>query len=193
MRPRVVVTGIGLVTPVGSGRGRVWDRLLAGRSGVTPVESFDASPYGVRLGAEVKDFRPEEYLLNTDASSVGRASQLAVAAARMALADAGIAPGDLEPARAGVSMGTTSGEPREVEAFNDLRLSGEPMRTGGGFAARYPCHRIPASVAGELGLSGVNLMTPTACAAGNYAIAYAADALRAGRAGLMLAGGADSF
>ncbi|HEV3469716.1 MAG TPA: beta-ketoacyl-[acyl-carrier-protein] synthase family protein [Pyrinomonadaceae bacterium] len=193
MRPRVVITGIGLVTPVGAGRERVWDNLLAGRSGVTPVESFDAARYGVRFGAEVKDFRPGDYLPDTDASSMGRASQFAVAAARMALADAGVAPGDLEPGRAGVSMGTTSGEPREVERFDDLRLAGEEGRLGAEFAARYPCHRIPANVAGALGLSGVNLMTPAACAAGNYAIAYAADALAAGRADLMLAGGSDSF
>jgi 3-oxoacyl-[acyl-carrier-protein] synthase II len=90
-------------------------------------------------------------------------------------------------------MGTTSGEPREVEKLDDRIQAGEVDRVGPEFLSLYPCHMIAAHVARELGFAGVNTMIPTACAAGNYALAHALDMLRAGRADLMLAGGADAF
>ncbi|HKG15936.1 MAG TPA: beta-ketoacyl-[acyl-carrier-protein] synthase family protein [Pyrinomonadaceae bacterium] len=193
MRTRVVVTGIGVVTSVGAGREQFWESLLAGRCGVSLVESFDTAAFGVHRGAEVKNFDAGAYLRRIDASRIGRASQFAAAAARMALADAGVEPDSLDPLRAGVSMGTTSGEPLEVERFNDAYVSKELDGVGPEFMGRYPCHLISANVAEELGFAGVNVMIPTACAAGNYAVAHAFDVLRAGRADLMLAGGSDAF
>lgn len=193
MSRRVVITGIGVVTSIGTGRGQFWESLLAGRSGVGAVEGFDTSGYSVNCGAEVKGFCADGFVLKLDAARLGRASQLAVAAARLALADAGLDEGSLEPERAGVSMGTTSGEPREVERFDDRYVSRELDQIGPEFVERYPCHRIPEQVACELGFAGPNMMIPNACAAGNYAIAHASDVLREGRADLMLAGGADAF
>ncbi len=190
---RVVVTGIGAVTPVGSGRETVWERLLAGTCGTGPVESFDTSDYPVHQGGEVRGFRPERHVVALDPSSLGRASQLAIAAAHMALDDAGPEVLAAAAERCGVAMGTTSGEPREIEALDDDLVAERLGSAGPGFIARYPCHVIAANIAAELGFAGVNAMIPTACAAGNYAIAYAVDALRAGRADLMLAGGADCF
>src|SRR5467141_1831979 len=122
---RIVVTGIGVITPIGAGRERFWTNLLAGQCGIAPVRSFDTSAYSVHLGAEVRDFRAEDYLSNVDAAHLGRASQFAIAAARLALADAGVEIASLDLKRAGVSMGTTSGEPREVERFDDLLVSRE--------------------------------------------------------------------
>jgi len=193
MERRIVITGLGVVTPIGTGREQFWTNLLAGRCGVAPVESFNTDGYSVHRGAEVKDFRAEDYLLNFDAAHLGRASQFAIAAARLALADAGVDTDSLDPTRAGVSMGTTSGEPREVERFDDYYVSKELERIGPEFLSLYPCHVIAAHVACELNFSGVNMMIPTACAAGNYAIAHAFDVLRMGRADLMLAGGSDAF
>lgn len=189
---RVVVTGLGAVTPVGAGE-EVWHNLLAGRSGFAPVESFDTSKFNTHLGAEVRGFDPAPWIRKLDPSRLGRASQLAVAAARMALENAGIGPGDVAPERAGVAMGTTSGEPREVERFDDRLLAGEAGAIGAEFITLYPCHMIAAHVARELGLAGACTMIPTACAAGNYAIAHGLDLLRRGRADMMLAGGADAF
>ncbi|HSK75436.1 MAG TPA: beta-ketoacyl synthase N-terminal-like domain-containing protein, partial [Thermoanaerobaculia bacterium] len=114
---RIVVTGLGLVTPVGMGREEVWEALLAGRSGIRPVQSFDTSRFTARLGAEVPGFRPA--LKTLDPAKTGRASQFAATAARMALEDAGLGSGDVAPERGGVAMGTTSGEPLEVERFDD--------------------------------------------------------------------------
>src|ERR1041384_799792 len=190
---RVVVTGIGVVTPIGTGRERFWTNLLEGRSGVGPVKSFDTSAYSVHRGAEVHDFEVENYLSNLDAAHLGRASKFAIAAAGLALADAQVEIASLDLERAGVSMGTTSGEPREVERFDDLFVSRNLERVGREFLALYPSHVIAAHIARELQFGGINIMIPTACAAGNYAIAHAFDVLRAGRASLMLAGGSDSF
>jgi len=190
---RVAVTGIGVVSPVGTGRKRFWEALLAGTSGIAPVQSFDTSRFKVKLGAEVRDFDPAPWCRRLAPEGVGRASQMAIAAARLALADAGLDPGALEPRRTGVAMGTTSGEPLEVERFDDALLAGGAAAVDDRLAARYPCHRIPGQVAAELGLRGPNVMLPNACAAGNYAVAYARDAVASGRADVMLAGGADAF
>jgi 3-oxoacyl-[acyl-carrier-protein] synthase II len=193
MYKRIAVTGIGVVSSIGTGREPFWKNLLAGRCGVAPVESFDTGGYSVHRGAEVKGFRAESYVMKLDAARLGRASQFAIAAARLALSDARVRLESLDLRRAGVSLGTTSGEPQEVERFNDSYVSRELNKVGAEFIARYPCHVISAHVASELDFAGINMMIPTACAAGNYAIAYAFDALRAGRADLMLAGGADAF
>jgi 3-oxoacyl-[acyl-carrier-protein] synthase II len=193
---RVVVTGIGAVTPVGTGRRELWEALLAGRSGFSAVESFDTRAHPVHRGAEVKGFRPEAHVRALDPLRLGRASQLAIAAAWLALEDAGIDPGDasdVDPLRAGVAMGTTSGEPIEIERLDDLVLAQEAEREEGRFVALYPCHVLASHVASEVGFEGPNTVIPTACAAGNYAVAHAMDLLSAGRADLMLAGGADAF
>jgi 3-oxoacyl-[acyl-carrier-protein] synthase II len=190
---RIAVTGLGAVSPVGTGREEFWRSILAGRSGIAPVRSFDTSRYPVHLGGEIPDFDAAEHLQVLTPGTAGRASELAAAAARLALADAGLDPADLPPERSGVAMGTTSGEPLEVETFDDLYVAGELDRVEPRFMDLYPCHTIAAAVAAEVGFAGPNAMIPTACAAGNYAISHAVATLQAGRADLMLAGGADSF
>jgi 3-oxoacyl-[acyl-carrier-protein] synthase II len=193
MAQRAAVTGIGLVTPLGTGREECWRRLLCGECGVGPVESFDARAFKVRRGAEVKGFRAADHVRRLDAAHLGRTSQFAIAAARLALADAGLREGGCDPERLGVCLGTTSGEPQAVERFNDGYLRGDPGQAGPAFATLYPCHVLAAHVAAELDAAGPNVVLPAACAAGNYALAHAADLLRGGRADVMLAGGADSF
>lgn len=196
MEQRIVVTGLGLVTSLGWQLEDFWRNLLDGRSGISEVESFDTSAYRVHRGGEVKGFRPEWHLGSLDPDSMGRASQMAVAAALTAIADAGLeagSPDRPDPSRLGVVMGTTSGEPREVERFNDRMVGEELESVGPEFAELYPNHVIAGHVAAAQEAMGPNAMIPTACAAGNYALAYALDTLRWGRADVMLAGGADSF
>ncbi len=168
MPDRIVVTGLGVVTPVGTGHQIVWPNLLAGRCGISPVESFDTGSYRVHCGGEIKDFEAASYFERLD-------------------------PAGVEAGRAGVVMGTTSGEPREVERFDDSFVAGDLAGVGARFMTLYPCHSIAGTVAAETGFAGINMMIPAACAAGNYAIARAFDVLQASRADLMLAGGADSF
>jgi 3-oxoacyl-[acyl-carrier-protein] synthase II len=188
---RVVITGIGVVSPIGTGKQVFWDALLAGRSGIRPVASFDTSVFPVHIGAEVPDFDPKEHLERQKPDSMGRASQMAIAAARHAIADAKVDLDNMDRSRVGVSMGTTSGEPLFIEQYNDAKKSGTEV--GAEAFGRYPCHVIPAHVAVEFGLHGPAIMIPNACAAGNYAVGYGFDLIRNGRVDMMLAGGADAF
>jgi 3-oxoacyl-[acyl-carrier-protein] synthase II len=192
-RPRIVVTGIGVVTSVGIGVEPFWRNLLAGQSGIGRVESFDTGRYAVHLGGEVKSFRPADFVKKLAVDSIARASQLAIAAARLALADAGLSSALTDASTVGVSIGTTSGEPEMIERFDDMELAGSRESIGGEFIGQYPCHVIAAHLASELGFRGPNLVIPTACAAGNYAISHALDTLRFEGADIMLAGGSDAF
>jgi 3-oxoacyl-[acyl-carrier-protein] synthase II len=181
------------VTSVGIGRQQFWSSLIAGRSGFGKVRSFDTSSYSVHLGAEISDFNPQDYVVELADQAIGRSSQLAIAAARLAIRDGGLDLKSIDPNQAGVCVGTTSGEPHFIEKFDDHCVAGDFERAGRDLIARYPCHVVPGHVAMELGFAGETMMIPTACAAGNYAIAHASDLLRAGRADVMLAGGSDSF
>jgi len=190
---RVVVTGLGLVTPVGAGRPAFWAAITEGRSGIATVRSFDTSAYSVHIGAEVDGFDPAAYVRAQSPASMGRASQLAIAAARLSLEDAGLDLSAANPRRLGVSMGSTSGEPLYVEQYNDAKQAGALDALSVQVYGKYPCHWIPSHMAAELGFGGPCLMIPTACAAGNYAIGYAFDCIRSGTADIMLAGGSDAF
>ena len=189
----IVVTGLGMLTPIGTGREQFWNALVGGRSGIGPVKSFDTSNYSVHLGAEIQDFQPQNYVSELAPESIGRSSQLAIAAARLALSDASLDLNKIDLERAGVCVGTTSGEPHFIERFDDHYVQGNLSNVGEEFITRYPCHVVAGHVAGELGFGGETMMIATACAAGNYAIARACDLLSAGKAEAMLAGGADSF
>ncbi len=192
-RLTVVVTGLGMVTSIGTGRQQFWDALLAGRCAFGRVKSFDTSRYNVHLGAEIPDFDPHSHVLELDPSTIGRTSQLAIAAARLALTDGSLDPEKIDRTQAGICLGTTSGEPHFIERFDDCYVQGEISNVDQGFIGGYPCHVVPGNVARELGFAGEAMMIPTACAAGNYAIAHACDVLRSGKAQIMLAGGADCF
>lgn len=194
MTNRVVVTGFGAITPIGSGRETLMKGLLEGRSGISQVTSFDTSNYPVHVGAEIPDFNLADYLPDVDPVNLGRATQLALAAASLALKDAKVGSGDFNPLRSGVRMGTTSGEPNLIERFNDAYLAEAQQNVGSELALRYPCDHMPLTVARQFNFTGLPpVMHPAACAAGNYAIADATEALLAGRADIMLAGGSDAF
>ena len=192
---RVVVTGIGVVTPIGVGKQPFWRNLLAGHTGVGPIESFDSRAFDVHIGAEVKAFDPASYLRRLPVDSIGRGSQLAVAAAKLALTDAGLGH-ELDEAHdevIAVVMGTTMGESQVLESIDERWVASGDAAAGPDIATRYPCQAISSNLAKELGTSGPTFMIPTACAAGNYAIGYAFDLLKRGRATMALAGGADCF
>lgn len=191
---RVVITGIGALTPIGTGKDVFWNNLLEGKLGFSQVSSFDTSRFRVSVGAEIKAFSLEDYLPGVDADRFGRATQFALAASRLAMDDAGIDLDSIEPDSAGASMGTTSGEPNQIEEFNDHFVAQELGRVGPEFVGRYPCHNIPAAMAAEFNLTGVApVIIPAACAAGNYAISHAASMIGSGRVEMMLAGGSDAF
>ncbi|MFT5466247.1 MAG: 3-oxoacyl-[acyl-carrier-protein] synthase II [Verrucomicrobiales bacterium] len=188
---KVVVTGIGLVTPIGTGIDEFWPNVLAGKDGFSEIESFDSSKHRTHRGAEIKNFTFD----GKGGPEYCRSTQFALTAARQALADAGLPKSSLDPGRTGVAMGTTSGEPNLIEHFNDLDLGQQLPDLGDSFTRNYPCNHIPGYVASELGVYGGGgpVMLPVACAAGNCAIGHAYDLIRTGEADVMLAGGADAF
>jgi 3-oxoacyl-[acyl-carrier-protein] synthase II len=189
----VAVTGLGIVTSIGTGRQQFWDSVLAGRCGFGPVKSFDTHDYSVHVGAEISDFCADDHVLELEPESIGRTSQLAIAASRLALEDGALDLSGVNRNRVGVCVGTTSGECHSIERFDDQYVQGRIDQVGREFLDGYPCHVVPFHVAHELDLAGEVMMIPTACAAGNYAIAHACDLLGSGKADYMLAGGADSF
>ena len=194
--PRVVVTGFGAVSPLGPTWQALWEGLLEGRTGFAPVTTFDTSAFRVHRGAEVREFDPGPSFRRLDVTRHGRASQLAVAAARAAVDDAGLELDSVASGRVGVVLGTTSGEPREIEAFVDAThppREGASAHTSERLVLRYPSHLLASAVAAELDLEGPCIQLPCACAAGNYALAQAFELLRSGRAEAVLAGGADAF
>src|SRR5262249_57237000 len=129
-RRGVVVTGIGVITSIGIGVASFWQRPPAGESGISAVESFDTTRYDVHRGGEVKGFDARPYVERLPLDSIARASQFAIAAARLALADAAIGLASVDADAVGVSIGTTSGEPELIERFDDLELAGARDRIG---------------------------------------------------------------
>lgn len=198
MPPRVVITGLGAVSPLGLGADALWEGLLAGRSGIAEIDMFDTGEYGVKRGGVVQGFDPRAWMDADLADRAGRASQYAVAATAMALADAGLGRGEgLDPARVGVAMGTTGAEIHPLElAMVAAHRPGEAADAATldpTQLARVPAQAIPALAAAAFGFAGPNALVPTACAAGNYAIARGLDWIRLGRADVVVAGGADPF
>jgi len=196
---RVVVTGLGVVTSVGIGVGEFLAALLAGRSNVRPLTSFDTAGFGYANGCEVVGFDPGAWLRRYPPRELGRATQFSVAAARMAVADAGFAEeaGGAAPVLADrktlISIGTTDGESRDLDRLVADQLADGVRQLDPVVARRVPAGRLSVCVARELGLTDVEAVTvPTACAAGNYAIGYGADAVRAGEVDVALCGGADA-
>lgn len=192
-RPRVVVTGCGVVSSIGLGWRAFWDALLAGCSGIRPIRYLDTADYPTRYGGEVEGFDPLAFMPPVVASHVGRGTQFAIAAARMALSDARLEAGGGWEARTGVCLGTTMADIQALETVHNVWVSSHGRRLPTSFLPRYPSYAMSTNVAKHFGLLGPNLMIPTACAAGNYALAYAFDALRLSKADVMLAGGADPF
>lgn len=189
---RVVITGLGIVSSIGSGANDFATGLKAGKSGITPIQSFDTTGFAHFRGGEVHDFAPERWLKRLDPAYSGRTSQFAAAAARMAVDDAAIDPATLAAAGCGSIIGTTDGESQLVD-----RLTGEWVERGldklsPALVQQVPANRLAIAVNQELGLHGEAMSILTACAAGNYAIGYAFDLIQTGEADYMLCGGADS-
>ena len=189
---RVVVTGIGPVTPVGIGVDRFWSALTEGRSGVGKLEAFDASAYASRIAAQVHDFRVEDYMEPSAARRMERFAQMAVAAARLAIGDASLDLDAIDRSRVGCVLGTGIGG---IGAFEEqVRVLAErgPSRVSPRLVAMMIPNMAAGQVAIQLGITGPNDCTVTACAASGHAIARAVDLIRAGRADVVLAGGAES-
>jgi 3-oxoacyl-[acyl-carrier-protein] synthase II len=193
-RRRVVVTGLGVISSIGTGPGAFARSLREGRSGARPIGAFETAGFERANGCEVVDFDPSASIERLDHRQLGRATQLAVSGARLALADAGIAPDELRARSALISVGTTSGETRDVELATQRQATGVADGLDAGSAHRAASSRLSADIARELELTRVEAMTiPTACAAGNYAIGYGFDAVTSGEVEVALCGGVEAM
>ncbi|MFI0821523.1 beta-ketoacyl-[acyl-carrier-protein] synthase family protein [Streptomyces sp. NPDC021098] len=191
---RVVVTGLGAVSGIGIGTAEFLAGLRAGKSAARPVTAFDTEGFEHAMACEVPDFEPGRWIRNLDVENLGRASQFSVAAARMAVADAGIAEDALRAVPSLISIGTTDGESGDLDQLVETEVDLGPERMDPTVARRVPAGRLSAVIAEEFGLSRTEAVTlPTACAAGNYAIGYGYDAIRGGDVEIALCGGADAL
>lgn len=190
--PRIVVTGIGVVTPIGSGREAFWRALTAGMPGGATIAAFDATPYVTQIAAECRDFDATAYMHRKLAGRMGRNSQMAVVAAMQAVQDAGLDIASMDAARVGCCVGAAAGDFNTLEE-NHVEFLKRGAKAISPFCVPKVIPNMPAgNVAIALGIHGPNFAALSACATGAHSIGMALMLLRAGQADVMLAGGVES-
>ena len=188
---RVVVTGLGVISPLANDVGTFWRRLVAGDSGVGEITRFDHTDFKVHIAAEVKDFDPEDYIDKRKVRRLDLFSRYAVAAAKTAAADADFDP-RLEAERCGAVIGSGVGGLQTLQSEIEKLIERGPDRTNPLLVPMMIPNMGAAHVSLELGTKGPLSATCTACAAGSDAIAYAARLIRHGDAEVMFAGGSEA-
>ncbi len=189
---RVVVTGIGLVSPVGLGVEESWKNILAGKSGIGPVTKFDASGYSCRIAAEVKGFNPADFMPQKMVKRLDPFVHLAVAATQMALDDAGLEIGQDIADRVGVFTGCGLGGLGTIEHYRDILVQKGPKRVSPFFIPMAIPNMASGHISIMFGAKGPNLVVCTACAAGTHAIGEAFKLVQRGAADVMICGGSES-
>jgi 3-oxoacyl-[acyl-carrier-protein] synthase II len=189
---RVVITGVGVVTPIGTTVDGLWAGLQARTSAVRTITRFDPAPFRSRMAAEIPDFRPQDHLDAKRARRLDRFSQLAVTSAGFALADAGIAPRKEDPDRVGAMMGSALGGVAFGESQVPGYLADGPRGLDPSLALAVFCGAASCNIAIEFGFTGPNTTNAMSCASGTIAVGEAFHAVRDGRADVMLAGGAEA-
>lgn len=191
-RKRVVITGIGAITPLGLSAPDFWDGLMNGVSGIGPMTLADPSNYSCRIAAEVKKFDPESYMDRKEARRLARFSQLAVVATHEAMSNAGLKLGTFDPERAGVLLGNGNGGYPEIDQAMRLLIT----QGGGRLSPFYFPVTLPNMAAANLsrliGTKGYSGTITTACAASSQSIGEAAEVIRRGAADIMISGGAEA-
>jgi 3-oxoacyl-[acyl-carrier-protein] synthase II len=192
LKKRVVVTGLGAVTPVGIGVEESWENLLKGRSGIGPITHFDARPFRTRIAGEVKNFKAEDFVSQKMVRRLDVFVHFALAAARMAMEQSGlkITP-ELSP-YVGVVTGCGLGGLKTLEDTHTLLLSRGPDRISPFFIPMLIANMAPGQIAIEYQAKGPNLSIETACAAGNHAIGDSYKLIQRGAAKAMICGGVEA-
>ena len=191
MNRRVVITGLGVITSIGIGWEEFWDSLLKGKSGISPVESFDTSKHFTHNGGEVKNFKPEEFIPKNKLNLVSRATQLGLAATKLAINGANLSSEEISGSKTGICIGTTFGSIQVIEEIDERLIKNDIIDRD--LMYQLSPHTTPSIIAKELNLNGCHFMFSTACAAGNYAIGYGYDLIRFNRADIIIAGASDPF
>ncbi|GAB4213665.1 MAG: beta-ketoacyl-ACP synthase II [Synechococcales cyanobacterium] len=189
---RVVVTGLGAVTPIGNTVTAYWDSLMAGRSGIDRITHFDPSRHDCRIAAEVKGFDPTDYMDRKEAKRTDRFVHFAIAAVKQALADASFAITDLNAEQVGVLIGTGIGGLKVMEEQQTVYLQKGPDRCSPFMVPMMIANMAAGQVAIQIGAKGPNTCTVTACAAGSNAIGDAFRLIQRGDAQAMVTGGTEA-
>jgi len=189
---RVVVTGLGAVSPVGNDVATTWQSLLAGVSGAGPLTHFDPSAFSVRFACEVKDFDPSRYMDRKEAKRSDMYTQYAVAAAVQAMADAGLKEGNFDPEQAGVIVGSGIGGLNTFELQHSTFLQHGPGRISPFFIPMFISDIAAGMISMRFQCKGPNFATVSACATSAHAIGTAFRSIQYGDADIMLAGGSEA-
>jgi len=192
LKKRVVVTGLGLVTPVGIGVHESWDNLCRGKSGLGPITHFDASAFRTRIAGEVKNFKAQDFVAQKMIKRLDVFVHFALAAARMAMEQSGLTiTAELAPF-VGVMTGCGLGGLRTLEDTHTVLLSRGPDRISPFFIPMLIANMAPGQIAIEYGAKGPNLSIETACAAGNHAIGDSYKLIQRGTVKAMICGGVEA-
>ncbi len=186
------MTGIGLITPIGTGTEAFWSGLLEGRSGTAEIKAFDASDLPVRIAAELGDFDPTDYMSNRDISRTDRFSQIAVGAASLAWDEAECSKLDVGAERIGVIIGTGIGGLPTIEREHTNLINSGPRRVSPFMVPKLMPNAAAGAVAMKFSLTGPNYAPTSACASGAHAVGEAYRYVRDGLADVMFAGGTES-
>jgi len=192
LKRRVVVTGIGLVTPCGIGTDNVWNNILSGKSGIGPITRFDTERFDTRFAGEVKDFNPEDYIQPKEVKKMDLFIHYAIAAAHIAMKDSGLDMGKEDSERVGVVVGTGLGGLPTIEKYHSVLLERGPGRITPFFIPMLIANEAPGHIAIQHGIKGPNLCIVTACATGGHSIGDACRIIQYGDADVMVAGGSEA-
>ncbi len=191
-RRRVVVTGLGLVCPVGVGVEESWQALVAGKSGIGPITQYDASTYPTKIAGEVRGFEPEKFMDRKEVRRNDRFIQFALAAADMAVADSGIDFAKEDPERVGVIVGSGMGGLATIEDTHKTLMERGVRKVSPFFIPAIIINLAPGQIALRWGLKGPNYSPVSACATGNHSIGDALMYIERGMADVMIAGGTEA-
>src|SRR5438552_2372949 len=186
---RVVVTGLGAVTPVGNSVPETWSNLLAGCSGIDTLTLFDTSAFSVKIGGEVKNFHPEALIPSKELRHMDRSAKFALVAAKEAAADARLEVDAECPDRVGVILGTAAGGVERVLTQQQILLERGPDRVSPMFLPHFLPDSASGLVAIALGAEGPNMAVASACATGSHAVGEGLKTIQRDDADVMLAGG----
>ncbi|OPX19039.1 MAG: beta-ketoacyl-[acyl-carrier-protein] synthase II [Desulfobacca sp. 4484_104] len=192
MSARVVITGLGLITPLGVGVEASWQHLLEGRSGIGPISRFDAKGFDTRIAGEVKDFQPEAFIPAKLTRRTDLFSQFALAASVMAMQDAGLTITDELSPQIGTIVGCGLGGLNTIEKYHAILLEKGPRKVSPFFIPMLIANMAPGLVAIHFGVKGPNTSTVTACASGAHAIGDAFKVIQRGAAKVMITGGVEA-
>jgi 3-oxoacyl-[acyl-carrier-protein] synthase II len=189
---RVVITGLGIVSPVGNTVEEAWGNIVAGRSGITRITRFDPAPFASQVAGEVKDFDPGAYLNPKDARRMDLFIQYGMVAGIQAVRDAGLDTIQLDPERIGVNIGSGIGGILMIESTHSDYLQGGPRKISPFFIPSAITNMIAGHLSILYGFKGPNLAMVTACTTGTHAIGESARLIEYGDADVMVAGGSES-